>query len=1023
MDKLSDYFAILRLIESARQGGNPKAGQLSRNLDPSIYNQGLNTGMLSGSDGTGGGGSLPSEVINFVPQNKRNPKRAGMEYMSDGGEAEKEYVYGVGPEGSGIGQLLSPLLPVRREVIEPYQETFSDSYVGPDGQVYVDRTVTPGQYGEAEFAVPQAVQAFMNFKGLVRDPEAREAVLRGIAALPEIAAELPRRYQISAQAALEGKEKVYDPQTGSVVDSSEALLTAPLLTAPGTALSMARAGDASGTVLGIMGGSKAKGPVGEAAKEAKEMFNDGRRETAVYRKTGAIRTTENKPGVFIDPVGEGGLDTSNFEELIDRTGGVHGSMTVLKFTDFVDFPNVLEAYPELKNSRIEFLDIDSPLWKNTTSPILATLPETLPNVYATADGTVKSVREGDPEVDRVLKDFSSPTFYVKTRFNIRDNTHTPRIYTNPKAAFALAIQDYISQKEGFVRPKSLNPLEQQSESARDAINRAFALKARLERPEDYSGPRQMLSPMDEYRLAQLRYPATIEEGTTSELAERREDAMRYDNLFDDADEYKRDVIKAYGIQELDKYPIYFGDLMGDLGRPPKFTIEYQSPLFDIVENLPQEKGTGNQFLAAIKKAGAKQEDLLYSGLEVFLTNNKSVTKSEIRDRLYEREVPVYEKFLVDEEGKNNFYGTSYTTGSSNDDFELAPEAQLRDPRSLALITQTDPLTGVAADGSTVGLHDRLPENTFAHMRFNTRTIRVNGKPVEVLFIDEIQSDWHQRANKEIRELLKLEAPNAQGKKSGKIIGGSALEELALEKLVQEHQSAFLDEAAEIMHKVLKEDESFISAADAPLYEISAEELKRTFRSDGRPKSYFPRNLSDAYFLKLKEKYDISDAEIRAYAKKKVYGQFLPDAAFKDNWHELSFRRLVREAVEEGLDGVAFTPDYLQEARYGGRTFKFYNNVLAPYVKKYAKRNGTTLETAGLRFASDEAMEAAGYSSDLPVYYMPLSDEIKKMYRKPIPTYAMGGGVASMAPVATNMFQGYDDARRGVGAYAPLIRRA
>ena len=370
-----------------------------------------------------------------------------------------------------------------------------------------------------------------------------------------------------------------------------------------------------------------------------------------------------------------------------------------------------------------------------------------------------------------------------------------------------------------------------------------------------------------------------------------------------------------------------------------------------------------------------------------------------------------------------FYGTSYTTGSSNDDFELAPEAQLRDPRSLALVTQTDPLTGTAADGSTVGLHDKLPENTFAHMRFNTRTVRVNGKPVEVLFIDEIQSDWHQRGAKMVGELIEVEAPNPEtGKKSGKIIGGLALEELALEKLVQEHQSAFLDEAAEIMHKVLKEDESFISAADAPLYEISVEELKRTFRSDGKPKSYFPQNLRKAYFLKLKEKYDISDAEIKSHAKKKVYGNQLPDAAFKDNWYELSFRRLVREAVEEGLDGVAFTPDYLQEARYP-REFKFYDNVLAPYVKKYAKRNGTTLETAGLRFASDEAMEAVGYSSDLPVYYMPLSDEIKKMYRKPIPTYAMGGGVASMAPVATNMFQGYDDARRGVGAYAPLIRRA
>jgi len=893
--------------------------------------------------------------------------------------AEKEYVYGVGPEGSGIGQLLSSLLPVRREVIEPYQETFIESL--DPGQM--ERVVTPGQYGEAEFAVPQAVQAFMNFKGLARDPEAREAVLRGIGALPEVPAELSRRAQMSTQAALEGREKVYDPQTGSVVDSSEVLLAAPLLTAPGTALSMSRAGDATGTVMGMMGGSRAQGPVGEAAKAAEEMFDEGRRETAVYRKTGAIRLTENKPGVFIDAVGEGGLDTSKFEELINRTGGVHGSMTTSAFTDLVDFPNVLEAYPEVKNFTIEFLDESSPLWGESSSPIKFLGDETA--VF--------------------------PGFYVKSRFNVRDNTHRPLVYGNPKATFALAIQDYISEKEGFVRPKSLNPFEQPSQSARDAINRSAQLKSTLEFPEDSSGPKQTLSPMDEYRIAQLRYPATIEEGTTSELAGIRESAMRFDRRFNDADEYKRNVVQAYGIQELDKYPIYFGDLLGDMGRPPKFTIEYQSPLFDIVENLTQERGTGNQFLAAIKKAGAKQEDLLYSGLEIFLTNNNAVTKSEIRDRLYEREVPVYEKFLEDEAGKNNFFPTSYTTGSSSDEFELAPEAQLRDPRSLALVTQTDPLTGTAADGSTVGLHDKLPENTFSHMRFNTRTVRVNGEPVEVLFIDEIQSDWHQRGNKMVSDLIELEAPNPEtGKRSGKIVGGEALEELIDQKLAE---VPGIQSDSTIPNKI----------ADEAMEK--AEEIQPGFRALFE-QNYEPYYVSDVYrteyFKAAKRILDISDAEIKALAKKKVYGNALPDAAFKDNWHELSFRRLVREAVEEDLDGVAFTPDYLQKARYG-RDFKFYDKVLAPYVTKYAKRNGTKLETAGLRFASDEAMEKAGYSSDLPVYYMPLSDEIKKMYRKPIPTYAMGGGVGSMAPVATNMFQGYDDVRRGVGAYAPLIRRA
>ena len=915
--------------------------------------------------------------------------------------AEKEYVYGVGPEGSGIGQLLSSLLPVRREVIEPYEETFIES---PNPN-QMERVVTPGQYGEPELAVPQAVQAFMNFKGLARDPEAREAVLRGIGALPELPAELSRRAQISAQAGLAQEEALYDPERGTAVGSEELLLAAPLLTAPGTALSIARAGDQGGTVLGMMGGKNAVGPVGEAATQAEKMFDEGRRETAVYRKTGAIRATENKPAVFIDAAGEGGLDTSKFESLIE-TPSIHGSLQTLNFIDYVDFPNGVEAYPELKDFKIQLLDDQDPLWEKNKADVAFE--------YAPTSEMMEGLTTYLP----------LPTFYVKSAFNVRDNSFKFYSKRNIKAKFALAIQDYISQKEGFVRPELLNPKEQQSETAAQARKAESDFRYNIERPQGYDGPRQTLSPMDEYRASLLGYPAKIEETTTSPLAQSREAAMRYSSNFTSPERYKEDVIRAYGDRKLDVYPTYFGDLMGDMNNPAKFTIDYQSPLFDIIENLPQEKGTGNQFLAAIKKAGVKQEDLLYSGLESFLTNRNSVTKSEIRDRLYEREVPVYEKFLEDDKGKTNFFPISYTTGSGSDGFELAKEAELRDPRSLALITQTDPLTGVAATGATVGLHDELPKNTFAHMRFNTRTIRVNGKPIEVLFIDEIQSDWHQRGAKLVSDLIELEAPNPEtGKKSGKIVGGQALDELVDQRLEQVPDIQY---DRTIPNKIVEE-------AMKKTQEITG--FKLVVRPAVR------KIYKQEYAKAAKKILDISDAEIKAYAKKKVYGAedsqralILPDGAFKDNWYELSFRRLVREAVEEGLDGVAFTPDYLQNARYGKQNadpkdqFAFYDKVLAPYVQKYAKRHGTKLETAEqgsstLRFANNVAMEKAGYSSDLPVYYMPLSDEIKKMYRKPIPTYAMGGGVGSMAPVATNMFRGYDDVRRGVGAYAPLIRRA
>ena len=889
--------------------------------------------------------------------------------------AEKEYVYGVGPEASGIGRFLSPLLPVRREVIEPYQETFIES---PDPR-QMERVVTPGQYGEPELAVPEAVQAFLNFKGLARDPEARETVLKGIAALPGMPEELSRRVQMSAQAAMAGKQEVYDPKTGTAVGAEEALLAVPLLNAPGTAASIAMAGDKGGTVLGMMGGSRAQGPVGEAARTAEKMFDEGRRETAVYRKTGAIRATENKPAVPIEVFGQGGLDVSKLEDLL-KEPAIHASRLEdgFNFTDYVAFPNGLEAYPELKNAEFRFLDSSNEIWEKVNLPILV-------NPFF------------DPAPDE------PNLFYIKSLISVRDNNIRPQIYGDVKSLMAVAIQDYISQKEGFVRPRDVNPAEAPSPDARNSE------RARREYLRTITGQGQTPSPAQALQAAQLGYPSDIDQITRSDLAMDRQRAMSSSKL-KNPDQYRQSMVQAYGKQQLDKYPIYFGELMGDMNFPAKFTIEYQSPLFDIVENLPQERGTGNQFLAAIKKAGVKQEDLLYSGLEVFLTNNKSVTKSEIRDRLYEREVPVYEKFLEDDEGKNIFYPALYTTGSTSDKLKLSEEAQIRDPRSLALVTQTDPITGVAATGASVGLHDKLPENTFAHMRFNTRTIRVNGDPAEVLFIDEIQSDWHQRGNKMVSKLIETEAPNAQGKKSGKIIGGKALEELMYEKLEQvpdiQYDSTIPNKIAD---EAVKKTEEITGVK---------------FNANSATKRIYEQE-----FLKAGKKIlGISDAEIKAHAKKKVYGKDLPDAAFKDNWHELAFRRLVREAVEEDLDGVAFTPDYLQNLRYGKQDadpkdqFDFYNKVLAPYVEKYAKRNGTKLETAGLRFADDEAMEAAGFESDLPVYYMPLSDEIKQMYRKPIPTYAMGGGVGSMAPVARNMFQGYD-IRRGVGAYAPYTRRA
>ena len=69
-------------------------------------------------------------------------------------------------------------------------------------------------------------------------------------------------------------------------------------------------------------------------------------------------------------------------------------------------------------------------------------------------------------------------------------------------------------------------------------------------------------------------------------------------------------------------------------------------------------------------------------------------------------------------------------------------------------------------------------------------------------------------------------------------------------------------------------------------------------------------------------------------------------------------------------------------------------------------------------------ELEEYNEDLPEQNQErLEKRQEREAEAAVKNYAMGGGVGSMAPVARNMFRGYDNIRRGVGAYAPYVRRA
>lgn len=143
------------------------------------------------------------------------------------------------------------------------------------------------------------------------------------------------------------------------------------------------------------------------------------------------------------------------------------------------------------------------------------------------------------------------------------------------------------------------------------------------------------------------------------------------------------------------------------------------------------------------------------------------------------------------------------------------------------------------------------KNILAHVRFDTR--EVGGK--KVLFLDEVQSDWHQ-----------------EGREKG-YKGGSA----PLPKEIQ-----------------IRPIEVTVSGPDGDRIE-NRYMVSKNGAHRGGP------------FL--------TAADAESYAYELADRQSVPDAPHKTTWPMLAIRRMIRYAVENGYDSIAFTTGEMQAERY------------------------------------------------------------------------------------------------------------
>ncbi len=159
-------------------------------------------------------------------------------------------------------------------------------------------------------------------------------------------------------------------------------------------------------------------------------------------------------------------------------------------------------------------------------------------------------------------------------------------------------------------------------------------------------------------------------------------------------------------------------------------------------------------------------------------------------------------------------------------------------------------------------------NILAHVRFNDR---VDSESARVLFLEEVQSDWHQKGRREgykgdvsPEDKKALEVANAEADRLNKIRGAE------YDRVKSSHKSA-------------------VGFGDAL--------------------------MNDKRYTKANADWEVA-VEARTSAEQKAMAfHGVPDAPLKKTWHEFALKRMLRYAAEHGYDKVGWTTGEQQADRY------------------------------------------------------------------------------------------------------------
>ena len=358
---------------------------------------------------------------------------------------------------------------------------------------------------------------------------------------------------------------------------------------------------------------------------------------------------------------------------------------------------------------------------------------------------------------------------------------------------------------------------------------------------------------------------------------------------------------------------------------------FYSHMGKVIDGIRLEKMGAGGVVSYLKGKGVKDEEIKWSGIETFLEGKKSVTKEELQEFVAGSQLQIEEETSgIDIELRYDHSTDSYTVldengdvidtysydadrggyASENDDevYEYASDLE-KEMRWVHGVENAPRHSQYKLDGGSNyrEIVFKLPDSSYsndamrghwgedaegvlAHARIQDMTTS-GGK--KMLFIEEIQSDWHNE---------------------GRQIG-----------YADRKSGARIDELQSIAEKKFFAVEDYSTEMTGLAGEW--ETIERTEKGAKLLREY--REAQHAY-----------DKAMNEYVKK------IPDAPFRDTYHEYVLKRLLRMASEEGYDSIGWTTADIQSERWSddyAEAYRIeYDQDIPKFLRKYGKRWGATV---------------------------------------------------------------------------------